>query len=288
MTHAALMFPAVDTKDATAVAREIRALFAGMFPRSDDYFISRAFDWVVGCFEGRCTGYQPIDALYHDLEHTLQGTFALVKLLHGRHSARATPPVTTKMFELGLLAILLHDTGYLKRSEDLQGTGAKYTLTHVRRSAEFAREFLIVRGYDESDVTSVQNMIRCTGINVDLATIPFASELERILGFALGTADLLAQMAADDYVDKLPVLYEEFAEAQRFSGAQWNKAMTFNSAGELMRNTPQFWSNYVWPKVNGDFRQLYKFLGRPDGANEYLEAIEANIARLKQQLALNA
>ncbi|HMJ90295.1 MAG TPA: hypothetical protein VK530_10785 [Candidatus Acidoferrum sp.] len=288
MNHSVLMFPVVvDTKDAAAVAREVRAMYGELFPGSDDYFITRAFEWVVGCFEGRCSGYQPIDALYHDLEHTLQGTFALTKLLLGRQVAGAIPAITPKMFELGLLAILLHDTGYLKRTDDTQGTGAKYTLTHVRRSAEFACEFLMARGYAEPEIAAIQNMIRCTGVNVDLTTIPFSSELEKVVGFALGTADLLGQMAADDYIDKLPVLYEEFAEAAKFSGAQWNKAVTFNSAEELMRNTPGFWNHYVWPKVEGDFGKLYRFLGAPDGSNEYLDAINANLARLQQRLALS-
>jgi hypothetical protein len=37
-------------------------------------------------------------------------------------------------------------------------------------------------------------MIRRTGINARLSEIPFASELERTVGFALATADLLGQM----------------------------------------------------------------------------------------------
>ena len=64
---------------------------------------------------------------------------------HGRIMAHhvlpnVVPLLTDKLFELGLLGILMHDTGYLKRTEDMQGTGAKYTLTHVRRSAEFAHD----------------------------------------------------------------------------------------------------------------------------------------------------
>ena len=39
------------------------------------------------------------------------------------------------------------------------------------------------------------------------AIVAAQSELERVLGFALATADLVGQMAADDYVDKLPELY---------------------------------------------------------------------------------
>jgi hypothetical protein len=41
----------------------------------------------------------------------------------------------------------------------------------------------------------------------------------------------------------------------------------------------------VLPKINGDFRGLYRFLNDPypDGPNDYLRRIEANIARLRQR-----
>lgn len=284
------MFPAVDTKDAAAVAREVRGIFSEIFPGEDDAFIQREFDWVVDAFEGRCPGYLAIDAQYHDLEHTLQGTLCLAQILRGRHFALAKPPLTRRMFELGLLAILMHDTGYLKRTHDAEGTGAKYTLTHVRRSAEFAREFLQARGFLEADIITIQNMIRCTGVNADLNSIPFASELERIVGYALGTADLLAQMAADDYVEKLPVLYQEFTEAVEFSGERSAKMLQFNSADALMRNTPFFWEHYVFPKVSNDFGGLHRYLAEPfpDGSNGYLDAIRANLLRIERRFTVTA
>jgi hypothetical protein len=290
MTQSPFMFPAVDTKDATAVAREVRGIFSEIFPGEDDAFIQREFGWIVDCFEGRSPGYLAIDARYHDLEHTLQGTLCLMQVLRGRHFALARPPLTRRMFELGLLAILMHDTGYLKRANDGEGTGAKYTLTHVRRSAEFAREFLQARGFLDEDIVAIQNMIRCTGVNADLAAIPFSCELERIVGYALGTADLLAQMAADDYVEKLPVLYQEFSEAVEFSGERSAKMLQFNSAETLVRNTPVFWEHYVFPKVNNDFGGLHRFLAEPypDGANGYLDAIRANLLRIERRFAATA
>ena len=71
------------------------------------------------------------------------------------------------------------------------------------------------KGFGPADIRAVQNMIRCTGVNANLSVIPFQSEMEKMAGFALATADLLGQMAADDYVDKLPELYQEFAEASQ-------------------------------------------------------------------------
>ena len=281
------MFPAVDTRDLPAVEGEVAGIFASLFPEADGAFIPRAFGWAQDWFTGNYPGYQAIDARYHDLEHTLQGTLCLARLLRGRHFTGTNPVLTPVMFELGLLAILAHDTGYLKRTDDTEGTGAKYTLTHVRRSGEFAAKFYAAQGYSAGDISAVQSMIRCTGVNADLNAIPFASELERVVGYALGTADLLGQMAASDYVEKLPVLYAEFAEAARFNGPNATKSIQFSSAEEMMRNTPAFWEKYVRPKINGDFAALHRFLTDPfpDGPNYYLDCIEANIARLRDQLA---
>ena len=182
----------------------------------------------------------------------------------------------------------MHDTGYLKRRGDDQGTGAKYTVTHVERSANFAEKLLAGRrGFLPEEVKAIQNMIRCTGVNALLDQIPFQSEQEKLVGFALGTADLLGQMAAEDYIDKLPILYSEFAEAAAFSKEKAHVVTLFSSVTDLMQKTPVFWEKYVRQKLNCDFAGLYRFLNDPFplGHNYYLERIEANMERLRQQLA---
>ena len=235
------MFEQVDTRVPIEVEQQVHSIYRELFPEGGHTFVPRAFEWARQCFAGQYEDYQAIDARYHDLEHTLQGTLCLARLLHGRQKAAAKPELTLHMFELGLLAILFHDSGYLKKKNDREGTGAKYTAIHVTRSAQFAEEFLGAKGFAKTDITAVQNMIRCTGVDADLGTIPFQSELERIVGHSLGTADLLGQMSARDYVDKLPVLYLEFAEAARFDGKQVSFITEFASADELIRNTPAFW-----------------------------------------------
>jgi hypothetical protein len=281
------MFRPVDTRDPMAVENEVLSIYTGLFPRGERAFVPRAFQWAAECFSGRYQDYGPIDARYHDFEHTLQGTLCLARLLQGRHAAGAVPVLTVKELELGLLAILFHDTGYLKRRDDAGGTGAKYTAAHVMRSTAFTEAFLAAKGFSDADVLAVQNMINCTGINVDLQAIRFQSERERTVAFALGTADLLGQMAARDYVEKLPVLFQEFAEAARFDAANLPRSFAFASAEELMRKTPAFWENYVLPKINGDFGRLHTFLNDPypDGPNPYLLWIEENIARVRKATA---
>jgi len=281
------MFPPVDTKDVAAVQCEVEGAYTALFPDASPSFVADAFSWIRDAFEGRYRDCLPVDAKYHDLEHTLQGTLCMARLLRARHEAGGRPAIPRRMFELGLLAILLHDTGYLKRRGDDSGTGAKYTLTHVARSVAFAEELLSLRGFTLAEIRSVQNMIRCTGVHVDLTRIPFQSEVERIVGHCLGTSDLLGQMSAPDYPDKLPVLFAEFEESARFYEGKLASTLDFKSADDLMNNTGEFWQHYVQPKLHGDFWGIHRFLARPypNGPNEYVEKVEANVQRVRERMA---
>lgn len=276
----------VDTRVPGQVEKEVHAIYLHLFPAGERAFVPRAFDWAGQCFAGRYDDYQAIDARYHDFEHTLQGTLCLARLLAGRHAGKARPEIPQKLFELTLLAILFHDTGYLKKRVDTEGTGAKYTAIHVGRSIAFAREYLAPKGYMADDLDAIENMIRCTGVAVKVETIPFRNDLERTAGCALGTADLLGQMAAADYVDKLPVLFSEFAEAARHNPQKGARFTEYKDAKDLMRQTPLFWFDYVWPRINEDFGHLYIFLNDPlpDGPNPYLLAIAQNMRRLEERL----
>lgn len=277
------MFAPVVTKDLIAVRTEVQAAYLAMFPRGDHEFVARVFGWIADCFAGRYGDYQAIDARYHDLEHTLQGTLCMARLLRCRHETGANPKFSQHLVELGIIGILLHDTGYLKHRHDTAGTGAKYTATHVLRSLEFSHQLLTAKGFSAADIRAVQNMIRCTGIDAFLESIGFESEEERIIGHALGTADLLGQMAAEDYVEKLPVLYEEFQEAARHDRGHTDFITKFGGAHDLMQRTPGFWRDYVLPKLEKDFDGLYRLLNQPqpNGRNWYLEQIEANMEKLK-------
>ncbi|MFO1458083.1 MAG: hypothetical protein U1G08_01645 [Verrucomicrobiota bacterium] len=280
----------VDTADPVAVQRRVAQDYWCLFPAGDQGFVSRLFPQVVECFLGGHPDYQPIDARYHDLEHTMQGTLCFSTLLRRRGQAEVRPVLREETFQLGLLAILLHDTGYLKRRDDLIGTGAKYTATHVNRSCDFAERFLVARGFSLRQIHSVQSMIRCTGLGVKVAALTFHSEEERVAGYALGTADLIGQMAASDYLEKLPILFTEFAESAAYNaGRGGSDGSMFKSAEDLIRKTPGFWKNYVLPKIEQDFLGLYRHLVDPlNGRNEYVDLIEANLERLQRQLAAAA
>jgi hypothetical protein len=281
------MYSPVATSDPAAVESAVRSAFLEMFPDADKDFVPKIFRWAGDCFTGKYADYQAIDARYHDFEHTLQVTLCMARMLHGRHFAGAQPVLPRRMVELGLLAILLHDTGYLKKHGDTAGTGAKYTVIHVARSAEFAAELLEQNGFTEKEIASVQNMIGCTGVDAMLKVTPFQSEEEKITGYILGAADLVGQMAADDYIEKLPVLYAEFAEAVRHAPPTSDFVSMFTSARDLLLKTPNFWDKYVKPKLDRDLGAPQRYLCRPypDGPNFYVDKIEANIQRLRKVIA---
>jgi hypothetical protein len=176
----------------------------------------------------------------------------------------------------------------LKRRGDTGGTGAKYTLIHVDRSIEFAGELMLGQDFPVEEILAVQNMIRCTGVNVKLESIQFQDDLERIVGFsarhggfagANGGARLRGQTA-----DSLL----EFAEAAKYSvDGKMKAGGFFSSADDLMQKTPLFWENYVQSKINRDFLGLYplsqrSLSRRPQSLHR---RIEANMARLRRELA---
>lgn len=258
----------------------------------DRPLLTRAFEGVQKAFAGGHPGYERLDTRYHDLEHTLQGTLCLARLLAAWHDAAGLPALNDRAVRLGLLAILLHDTGYLKFRGDSAGTGAKFTLIHVQRSADFAGLLLRSQGFPSADIQEVQSMIRCTGVNVDVRALTFEGSLTRRVGCALGSADLLGQMAAEDYVDKLPALHAEFAEAAaaayRTPAAEGLSG--FQSAQDLIQRTPGFWTHYVLPRLETEFEGVYRYLNRPypNGPNEYLRLVSLNINRIRDQFMVAA
>lgn len=232
-------------------------------------------------FAGRHPAYQKADMKYHNLEHTLLATQCFIDLAAGRVQHGAKPVLTARQFALGYAAILLHDSGYLKTRDDLSGTGAKYTTSHVSRSCALAATTLPGLGCTMDEIDGVLNAIRCTGVNSQVSQLDFHNDCERITGFMVATADYLGQMADPEYPSKLPGLFAEFEESNNFSRVPFEKRL-FHSAKELMEKTSGFWHNFALPKLEKEYGGMYRMLTQPDGSNPYLEAVEANLVRIEE------
>lgn len=274
---------AVDTKDPAAVATLANRVFANMGGATSAPLIDRLVGDVTRMFRGQFPGLQQIDMRYHDYEHTLQATVCLLEILAGRHRSGATPALSIRDCELGLMAVLLHDSGYLKPIGDNHGTGAKFTFVHVRRSCEFAAKYLPSLGVSPEEIVDVQHVIGCTGPINRIATTPFRRPQARLLACCLVTADYLGQMSAPDYVSELPILYREFAEAYDYEQTP-DEERLFHDEKELIRNTPKFWAQYVQPLLEKSTGGVYHFTDKPDGTNPYIAAVSANINEIGRQL----
>jgi hypothetical protein len=240
---------------------------------------------IDGLFTGSYPEYQAMDTGYHNITHTLQATLCLVELLHNRHFSNTAPEISAEDFRRALVAVLFHDIGYLKKIGDVEGTGAKYTHLHEKRSASFARAFLLQRGWVADDIQFVENLISSTGPSADVLHIKFRSEIERILGQAVCTADYVGQMSDPHYPEKLPVLFGEFKESYQYQGIPESEWM-FASYEALLQSTPGFWGTFVQHKLDVECAGLSKYLQHPvTGENPYMESIARNLARIEKLIA---
>lgn len=243
--------------------------------------VAQAVSDVAKMFAGNYPGYQAIDTEYHDLDHTLQVTMCMAHLLQGRSKLSVNPALEIRDRELGILAALLHDTGFLKEIGDNSGTGAKYTFVHETRSCVFARKYLPELGLDLSEIEDICCAIQCTGPRSHIGKVSFQREEARQIALLLVTSDYLAQMSAADYLEKLPRLYLEFAEAFERENIPAEKR-PYQSLDQLLEMTPGFWRKFVIPLLDGETEGVYHYLSPVGMPNPYLVAIEANLAELER------
>ncbi|MDB6115413.1 MAG: hypothetical protein JWQ62_2358 [Lacunisphaera sp.] len=278
---------AIDTKNPAAVAAVVKAAFAELGAEKSFPLIDRLFEDVTGMFQGRYPGYQAIDMFYHDYEHTLQATVCLIHLLQGRTRSMDRPVLKPRDWELALMAVLLHDSGYLKETNDTTGTGAKYTIVHERRSCEFARQYLPRMGVTQTEIEDICSAIICTGPQSKISQITFHREEARLFAFILVTADYLAQMSAPDYVEELAILFNEFQEAYDYEQVPQAKRV-YHRVQDIMERTPAFWNNYVRPLLDFEAGGVHRYLSTTGQPNPYLQAVEANIAEVQRRLQTGA
>lgn len=267
------------------ILNKIRAIYKKNYQEANIGIIEVVVKDVIDLFSGKRKGFLKCDTRYHDLLHTLQVIPPFIGIIDGWNRSENSPNISREFFDIGIIAVLLHDTGYLKTADDIDGTGAKHTFIHPYRSANFAVHYLPEIGFEKHKIFSVQNIIMCTGVNVDYNKLLFNSEEERIIGYALGIADLLGQMSSVDYPEKLPVLYSEFEEAYRYEGIKRlheRGIAIFESADDLIRKTPYFYENVVIGRFK-DMGSLHKCLTYHfnDLRNPYIEAIEENIKKIR-------
>src|SRR5271155_1847104 len=279
----------VQVSSTAAVSQAVRELFAAGWPGESYDRVAVAFEEFERLFSGRMPGYFGVDTVYHDRQHSLDMTLAMARLLVGYESTvEPQQRVGAERAVMSLVTSLFHDAGYIREFDDHQHrNGAEFTLYHVTRSARFLARFLPSIGMDAWIPISTR-IVHFTGYEIKLSQIQLADARDRRLGYLLGTADLIAQMADRCYLEKCrDRLYPEFVlgGVATATGIDGSLRVRYSSGLDLLRQTPEFVRETFVARLEGEFEHAYRYVEVLfEGKNPYLEAIERNVGYLHRLL----
>jgi hypothetical protein len=269
----------IDLSKPRAIIADAKHFYKMSYPKADFTIVDKAFLSTKRLFDGRLPGYQACAVQYHDYGHSVGVFAAASRIIDGCElSGLALGPeraVDT------LLAALLHDSGYIKKEGDTDGTGAQYTKVHVDRSAAFVRQEAAAFGLEPARAERLARMILGTDLARPWESLSFEDEGERLGAEVLAAADIIGQMADRAYLEKLLFLYYEFREAG-IGG--------YDSAFDILRKTAGFYAS-TKARLDGPLgrvsnRAQAHFAARQGVDRDlYREAIERQMAFLDTILA---
>ena len=280
----------VQVSNPAAVRDAVHKLFSQAFPGTSFDKLWLAFYDFERLFAGRYPGYNGCDTTYHDLQHTLDMTLALARLVAGyERSAEPSDKLGAARAQMAIVTSLFHDSGYIRhksRDKDFSN-GAEFTLYHVSRSADFLRRYLPDLGLAK-DVGVSSMIVHFTGYELDLDKIELDDPRDIICGHLIGTADLIAQMADRCYLEKCrDRLYNEFVVGGIAveNAAPGEYMVRYESGIDLLKKTPAFYQQVMRERLNSKFNRVYRYIEvLYDGHNPYIEAIRSNIMHLVRVL----
>ena len=256
---------------------EIKYILELVDPSFDFSLIENVYNDIIRLFNGNYPGYRASNTKYHNLEHTCAVTLATARLIHGLHVQDQV--FSSGVVQLGLLGALFHDAGLIQKDGENDGTGAQFTIGHEDRSIALMKEYISAKGFTAEDILDCSHIIMCTKLSLPINEIPFRSEGIKEMGKVLGSADLIAQMADRNYLEKLPLLFLEFKEA----GVEG-----FETPLELFQSTGEFYHMIAWARLSEDLGNvsssaLYHFKSRWDIDRDlYAESVKNNIKYMKE------
>lgn len=282
----------VDVTDPQAVAAALRSILAARYPGFDFSQV----DVLVGDFSrlyrGEFPGYKGCDVSYHNMQHVLDVTLAMARLIGGHDgTCLDEEQLGPELALTGIACALFHDSGYIaRRGDNRYSDGGAYTRVHVSRSARFMSAYLPSVGL-ESILPVCKRIVHFTGYELNPASIKVKSNREYMLGSLLGTADLIAQIADVDYLNKCrDSLYLEFVSGgiAGDGGFEGHTNIVYRTPQHLLELTPDFIQRVIDVRLEGYFKGVYRYAAESfNGVNLYMEAIDDNRKKLERMLASN-
>ena len=280
----------VQVSNPAAVRNAVQALFRQAFPGTSFDRLWLAFYDFERLYTGQYPGYHGCDTTYHDMQHSLDMTLAMARLIVGRErSVAPAERLGARRAQMAIVTSLFHDAGYIRhteRDEEFENV-AEFTLYHVSRSADFLRRYLPELGMT-TDVGVSSMIVHFTGYELDIDKIELDDPRDVICGHMLGTADLIAQMADRCYLEKCrDRLYKEFV----LGGIAIENAgpgeymVRYESGVDLLTKTPDFYQQVSKDRLQTKFNRAYRYI-EPlfGGENPYILAIRKNMLYLMRLL----
>ncbi|MCJ7596595.1 MAG: hypothetical protein MUO52_17660 [Desulfobacterales bacterium] len=274
------LYDLVDIYSPKAVLEEVQVILRLISSGFDIAPITSTFNMVVRVFEGDHSEYRACNTYYHDLRHTTDAFLAMARLIHGAY-------INGKSFNerhiiIALISALFHDTGYIQEKHDTEGTGAKHSLYHVERSADFLKRHGAEHGLSEKEIAQGCSLILCTDLSTEISSLPFTSSTIEFLGRMMNAADLIGQMSDRTYLEKLLFLYHEYKEGNVGS---------YESEVDLLRKTVDFYvfiDQRLHPVIDQVDRFMISHLTSRWGihTNLFAKAVEGQRSYLKEILAI--
>lgn len=271
----------IRTTGPAEVGSEVRQIFERLYPAAASRQIATAFADLTDLYLGANELHHPCDTEYHDIQHVLDVTLAMARLMDGYERGRnGYAPMTPDHFVVGVVTALFHDIGYIRRKADrTHKYGSEYTLTHVTRGSVFLRSYLEDLGLGPHAPTGSQ-LVHFTGYERKIDSIRISDPLLRKVGEFLGTADIIAQMSDRCYLEKCrDRLYPEFVLGglARKRMPDGTVQVLFSSGEDLVRKTPGFYVNALKRldyQLHGAYAYAEKHFG---GQNLYIEEMRKNV-----------
>ena len=269
----------VDTTDPGSVSFRVAQIYERLYRREFPSGVLRVFADVSRLYRGDFPGYHGCETGYHDIQHILEVTLAMARLMDGCVQATSPLVMSERLFQLGTVSALCHDIGYLRRLDDTEKKhGAEYTRTHVARGAEFMSWYLPEVGLaDLADPAT--RIVHFTGYEVPVNNIRIEPQY-RMVGNLLGSADILAQMSDRYYLEKChDRLYPEFVLGgiARQVDEKGDEKVMFASPADLIYKTPGFF-NSARKRLEQDLGGVYRYAdGHFKGENLYYSVARKNI-----------
>ena len=279
----------VQVSSPRAVRAAVEVLLRPTWPEIPLAKVADIFDHFERLFAGEIPGYHGVDTVYHDRQHSLDITLALVRLMVG-YERQKEPPLQlgAERALVGIVTGLFHDVGYLRRAEEGESrNGAEFTRTHVSRGAQYLAGYLPTIGLG-AWVPVATEIVHFTGYEVPFSKIKVHDPRDIALGHLIGTADMIGQMSDRCYLEKCrDRLYAEFVlgGVALPIAANGGRQVKYASGLDLLRQTPDFMAEVRNKRLDGAFGSAYRYLEiLYGGTNPYVEAIDRNVEYLRQIL----